>query len=75
MIMPLVNSQVSVIRTNVPCRYRRRCRAGRVITGRLQSIAALMCVTTMRVVVCLAIGALVTLERFGFHRCSRVEFL
>ena len=39
------------------------------------SIAELMCVTLIRVVVCLAIGLLVSLRRFGFPRSSRVGFL
>ena len=43
--------------------------------GGLESIAELVCVTLTWVVVFLAIGALVTLERFGFPKSSRVGFL
>ena len=43
--------------------------------GRLESIAELVSVTLIRVVVFLAIGAMVTLGRFGFPRLSRVRFL
>ena len=54
---------------------RTRCRTGRVIASRLESIAELVSVTIIRVVVFLAIGALVTLCSFGFPRSSRVGFL
>ena len=75
MIILLVDGQVSTIRNDVPGGYRTRCTAGRVIAGRLESLAELVCVTLIRVLVFLAIGALVTLGRFGFPRSSRVGFL
>ena len=75
MIILLLDGQVSTIRNNLPCGYRRSCRAGRLIAGGLESIAALVCVTLIRVVVFLAIGVQVTLEWFGFPRSSRVGFL
>ena len=75
MIILLVNGKVSTIRHDVPRGCRRRCRIGRVIAGRLESIAELMCMTLIRVVMFLGPGALVCLSRFGFHRSSRVEFL
>ena len=75
MLILLVNGYVSTIRNTVPRRCRRWCRSGRVIAGGLESIAELMCVTLLSVVVFLAIGALVTLVRFGFPRSSRVVFL
>ena len=74
MIILLVDSQVRVMRDNGPSACRRRCRTGRVIAGRLESIAEGMCVTRIRVVVLLTIGALVTLGRFGFPTSNRVGF-
>ena len=74
MIILLVNRQVGTIGDDVPQGCRRRCRSGRVIAGRLESIAELMCMTLLRVVVCLAIAALVTLVRFGFPRSISVWF-
>ena len=75
MIILLVYGQVGTIRNDVPCECRRRCRSGRVIAGRLKSIAELVSMTLIGVVVFLAIGVLVTLGRFGFPRSSRVGFL
>ena len=75
MIILLVDGQVSTIRNDVPGGYRTRCTAGRVIAGRLESIAELVSVTLIRVVVFLAIGALVTIGRFGFPSSCRVGFL
>ena len=54
---------------------RRWCRTGRVIEGNLESIAELMFVTHIRVIVFLAIGGLVTLDRFAFARSSRIGFV
>ena len=75
MIILLVDGQVGTIRNDVPCGCRRRCRTGRVIASGLESIAELVSVTLIRVVVFLAIGALVTLGRFGFPRTSGVGSL
>ena len=75
MIILLVNSQIGTISNDVPGGCRRRCRTGRVIASRLESIAELVSMTLIRVVVFLAIGALVTLVRFGFPRSSRIGFL
>ena len=75
MIILLVNGQVGTIRNDVSRVCSRRCRAGRVITGGLESIAERVCVTLLRAVVFLAIGGLVTLGRFGFPRSSRVGIL
>ena len=74
-IILLVNGQVGTTWDDVPWRCRRRCRAGRVIKSRLGSIAERVSVTLIRVVVFLAIGALVTLVRFGCRRTSAVGFL
>ena len=75
MIILLVDGQVSTIRNDVPCGCRNRCRTCRVIVGGLELIADLVSVTLIRVVVFVAIGALVTLWRFGFPRSSMVGFL
>ena len=75
MIILLVDSQVSTIRNDVPRGCRSRCRTGRVIAGGLESIAELVCVTLIRVGMFRAIGALVTLVRFGFPRSRRVVCL
>ena len=75
MIILLVDGQVGTIGNNVPCGCRRRCRTGRGIAGRLESIAELMSVTHIWVLAFLAINAVVTLETFGFLRSRRVGFL
>ena len=75
MMILLGHGQVGTIRNDVPRGCRRRCRTGRVIVGRLESMAELMCVTLMGVVMFLAIGGLVTLVRISFPRSSSVGFL
>ena len=75
MIILLVDGQVRTISNDVPCGCRRRCRAGRVIGGGLESIAELVSGTLLRVVLFRAIVALVALGRFGFPRSSRVGCL
>ena len=75
MIILFVYGQVSTIRQDVPVGCRRRCRAGRIIAGRLESIAGLLSGTSMMVVVLRAIRALGTLVRFVISRSSIVPFL
>ena len=75
MTIMVINGQVSTMRHNVTCEWRSSCRTSAVLAGRLESIAELVCVTLIRGVVCLAIGGLVILVRFGFPRLSRVGFL
>ena len=74
-IILLVDGQVRMTRNDVPWGCKRQCRSDRVIACRLQSIPELICVTIIRVDVLLAIGARVTLGRFGFPKSSRVGFL
>ena len=75
MIILLLNGEVSTIRNDVTVGCRRRCTTGRVIAGRLQSIAELICVTRLWVVVFHTRGELIAVRRFGFPRSSRVGFV
>ena len=74
MIIPFLDGQVSRRCDHIPCGCYSRYRAGRFIPGGLVSIAELRCVTLSRVVVSLAIGAMVTLGSFGFTRSGRIGF-
>ena len=75
MITVGIASQLTTIRNDVPSGCSCRCRTSVGLTGGRESIAELMCVTLIWVLGFLAIAELVTLDRFGFHRWSRVGFL
>ena len=75
MITLVIASQLTTMRNDISSGYSSRCRTSAGLTGALESIAELMCVTLIWVLIFLAIGELVTLDRFGFHRSSRVGFL
>ena len=70
-----IAKQVSTINNDIPCGCSRRCSTGRVIAGGHESIAALMYVTLIGVLMFWAMGALVTLSRFGISRLNRIRFL
>ena len=74
-ILVLLDGQVGMIRNNVLWEYRRRCSIRGSFAGGLESIAELICMTLISVIMFRAIGALVTLLRFGFLRSRRVGLL